>query len=320
MRRYLIGISIVVAMASVAMPLHSQSLGIGAGSQGSQNYAVNGAIAKLLSDKANFDVRVQSYGGSGASLPLLDTGRLDLQAIVSPEVYSAVLGTVPFEGRPMKSLRVVASLGPSTYGFFVRKDSPYQTVADIKDKKITYGFTAQPTLKAQVDGILANGGLDITKMQPVMVPSVPRGVDDFIAGKADVAFFAFHGGKVQEADAAVGIRWLALSPDKNAEAAMQKHVPGSYVQTVAPGPKSLGIAKPTPMMAYDYLLVTSAGVSDDVIYKIAKTLGDNASEVSKLHPTLSDFDRASMAPKLGELAYHPGALRYYREAGLLPPK
>ena len=296
------------------------SLGIGAGSQGSQNYAVNGVLAKFLSDKGGFDTRVQAYGGTGSSLPLIDAGRLDIQAIVSPEAYAAVQGEEPFVGRPLKNVRIIASLGPSEYGFFVRKDSPYQTVVDVKGKRISYGFTAQPTLKAQADAVLANSGLSIDDMEPVMVPSVPRGADDFIAGKIDVAFFAFRGGKVREADAAVGIRWLALKTGPAAEKAMQKFVPGSYVNTVDPAPDTVGLTKPTPLMAFDYMLVAGAHVPDDVVYRITKILAENAAEVAKLHPTLGAMTRAKLAPALEGLQYHPGALRYYKEVGLAPVK
>jgi hypothetical protein len=58
---------------------NAQSLGIGAGRQGAQNYAVNAGLAKFLSDAIDLDVRVQAYGGSGQSMPMIDSGRLDIQ-------------------------------------------------------------------------------------------------------------------------------------------------------------------------------------------------------------------------------------------------
>ncbi|BBI63531.1 hypothetical protein HSBAA_48370 [Vreelandella sulfidaeris] len=75
----------------------------------------------------------------------------------------------------------------------VREDSDHYKVSDIEGKSITYGYTAQPTLRFQVDGILAAGGLYIEDMETHMVPSVPNGVDDLIAGNVDVAFFSLAG-------------------------------------------------------------------------------------------------------------------------------
>ncbi|MGQ9368318.1 TAXI family TRAP transporter solute-binding subunit [Azospirillum sp. ST 5-10] len=293
----------------------AQSVGIGAGTQGSQNYAVNAGLAKFLSDELGLDVRVQSYGGSGQSMPLINAGRLDLQLVPSPDFSAAVLGQEPFEGRALKNLRAVASLSSSAYGLMVRKASPYKTVSDIKGLTVTYGYTAQPTLRFQVDGLLAAGGLTIEDMQPVNVPSVPNGVDDFIAGNADVAFFALQGGKTREADAAVGIRWLAVPNTPEADAAMKKFVPTSYVEVVQPG-AAPGIEGPTPMMGYDYVLTAGAHVPDDLVKRVVTLLHDHPEKVRGIVKTFADFTPERMAPRFEGLTYHPGAVDYYRSIGL----
>ena len=298
----------------------AQALGMGAGAQGSQNYAVNGVLTNFFADRLALDMRLQSFGGSGATMPLIHGGRLDLQAIVSPDVIAGALAQEPFEGvAPMSNLQVIAALGPSYYGFMVRRDSPMQTISDVAGMRMTYGFTGQPTLRLQVDGILANGGLEPGDIRPVMVPSVPAGVDELIAGQADVAFFALAGGKTREADAAVGIRWLNLYDTSAAEAAMQEWVPGSYVAEVAPQDGILGIAEPTPMMAYDYWLVAGAHVDDELAYNLARLIAEEADAVAGLHPTLSGFNRDLMVPSnTFGVNFHPGAERFFREAGMMP--
>ncbi|MGR3379338.1 TAXI family TRAP transporter solute-binding subunit [Salipiger abyssi] len=295
----------------------AQSLGIGAGRQGSQNYASNAGLASFLTEEAGMDLRVQSYGGSGQSMPLIDAGRLDLQLVPSPEFEEAAGGKGAFKGRQLSQLRVLASLSPSVVGFMVRADSPYTKVSDIAGKTITYGYSAQPNLVTQVNGILAAAGLSIDEMEPVMVPSVPNGVDEFIAGAADVAFFALQGGKTREADAAVGIRWLALDDTPEAEAAMQGVLPTGYIKTVEPGPTAVGVAEPTPMMGYDYVLVAGAHVSDEVVAKILGALHDDPDGVRAIRSTFSEFAIDTMAPDFGGLPYHPGAIAYYKSVGLM---
>lgn len=306
----------IAATLAFASPVSAQSLGIGAGKQGSQNYAVNAAMAKFLSDELGMDVRVQSYGGSGQSMPLIDAGRLDLQLVPSPDFSSAVLGQEPFEGRPLKKLRAVASLSSTAYGFMVRKGSPFKNVSDIKGKTITYGYAAQPTLRFQVDAILAAGGLSIADMKTTNVPSVPNGVDDFIAGNADVAFFALQGGKTREADAAVGIRWLAVPNTPEADKAMKQFVPTSYVKVVQPG-AAPGVEVPTPMMGYDYVLTAGEHVPDDVIGKILALLHDNPDKVRAAVKGFEDFTPQEMAPQFEGMSYHPGAVAYYKSNGLM---
>ena len=308
-------VAAAMAVIGLAGGADAQALGIGAGAQGSQNYALNAGLVNLLSEKAGLDIRLQSFGGTGASIPLIQAGRLDMQAIVGPSVYSGYLGQDPFPTE-MTNLRVIGSLGPSNYGFFVPADSEYRTVADVEGLRISYGFTSQPSLTDQVDGILANSGLTIDDMEPVLVPSVPNGADDLIAGNNDVVFFALSGGKVREADAAIGIRWLQMNDDETSVAAMQEHVPGSYVQTIEPDDGLVGLDGPTKLMAYDYLMVVGAHLDDDTVYEITKAIAENQEDMRAIGRSVSRFDAAEMGPALPQLQYHPGAERYLREAGL----
>ncbi|MGQ7245665.1 TAXI family TRAP transporter solute-binding subunit [Salinicola sp. V024] len=317
MKMLKIGFAVLCAGFLVSNVAIAQSLGIGAGRQGSQNYAVNAGLAKFLSEKTDLDVRVQAYGGSGQSMPMIDAGRLDIQLAPSPDVLAAVQGIEPFDGRALKNLRVIASLDSSAYGFMVRKDSAYETVSDLKGHSLTYGFTAQPTLRLQVDGILAAGGLSIDDVQSYMVPSVPNGVDDFISGNVDAAFFSLEGGKTREADATVGIRWLAFDDTPEAEAAMQKFVPTAYIKTIEPEKDKVGIDKPTPMMGYDYALVAGKSVPDDVVRRIVKAMHDNPDKVRNIYKTFSQFTPENMVPTFPGLTVHEGAANYYAESGLM---
>lgn len=316
MRTYLLTTAFAVASLGMISASSAQSIGLGAGTQGSQNYAVNAAFAQFLVDELGLDVRVQAYGGSGQSMPLIDTGRLDLQLVPSPDFAAAVLGEPPFDRRPLQNIRSAASLSSSAYGFMVRRDSEFQSVEDIAGNRITYGYTAQPTLRAQVDAILAAGGLTIDDMQSVNVPSVPNGVDDLIAGNADIAFFAIQGGKTREADAAVGIRWLALENTPEAEAAMREFVPTAYIKVIEPG-TTPGVDEPTPMMAYDYVLTAGTHVDDELVTRIIELIHDNPDKLRAISNTLAEFAVEDMAPQFEGLEYHPAAAAFYQQNGLL---
>lgn len=315
MRTYFLTTAFAVASLGTVSVSSAQSIGLGAGTQGSQNYAVNAAFAQFLVDELGLDVRVQAYGGSGQSMPLIDTGRLDLQLVPSPDFAAAVLGEPPFDRRPLQNIRSVASLSSSAYGFMVRRDSQFRNVEDIAGHTITYGYAAQPTLRAQVDAILAAGGLSIDDMQTVNVPSVPNGVDDFISGNADVAFFATQGGKTREADASVGIRWLALEATPEAEAAMKEFVPTAYIKVIEPG-ATPGIDEPTPMMAYDYVLTAGTHVDDELITSIVQLIHDSPEKIRAINNTLVGFAVEDMAPQFDGLEYHPAATAFYQQNGL----
>ena len=63
-------------------------------------------------------------------------------------------------------------------------------------------------------------------------------------------------------------------------------------------------------------LVTSANVSEDVVYAITKEVFENFEEFSSLHPAYAVLTPQNMLEGLSA-PLHPGAVRYYEEAGML---
>jgi len=148
------------------------------------------------------------------------------------------------------------------------------------------------------------------------VPNVVRDADDFAAGNADAGFFAIGAGKVSEVDKTTGgIRFLPVSDDPKAFEAMRTFVPYAYVSKVQPAPQYAGVVGPTDLMAYDYLLLASAHVKDDVVYRITKILHDNKAALVASFKPFAGFQPNEMYKPM-PAPYHPGALKFYREAGL----
>jgi TRAP transporter TAXI family solute receptor len=322
MKTVLAALALILGVASGA----SAQLGvdkpitIGAGQAGSQNYAANTAIGKLLAEKG-INTRVQSYGGAGNYLALINVGDLDFAAITSPEVVEAMNGTGHYAGKKQEKIRIAARLSPTLAGLFVKKDSPIKRVRDLKGKRVPWGWPSQPTLIFQFQSMLANDGLTADDVQKVMVPSVVRGVDEYVQGKTDVVMFALSGGRLVEADSQLGgVRFLPMADTPEAVQAMQKFTPGSYVMRIDPRPGQIGIAEPTNIMAYHYLLVVGMHVPDALIVRVLTIITENE-KVLNATPTVLRMAKAEEYGRpVANLAYHPAAIRYYTETGRWPYK
>ena len=74
---------------------------------------------------------------------------------------------------------------------------------------------------------------------------------------------------------------------------------------------------PNPTQTYGVLatLVTSAKVPDDVVYKVIDTMANNKAELAVVAPALREFALENMY-KSYDFAYHPGALKYFRNKNL----
>ncbi|HYG54757.1 MAG TPA: TAXI family TRAP transporter solute-binding subunit [Burkholderiales bacterium] len=65
-------------------------------------------------------------------------------------------------------------------------------------------------------------------------------------------------------------------------------------------------------------LLAGSHVSDEVVYKYVKAIAENEKRVQDIGGSLkSSFTTAKMATNPANLPYHPGALRYYKEKGLV---
>ena len=62
--------------------------------------------------------------------------------------------------------------------------------------------------------------------------------------------------------------------------------------------------------------VTSSKVPDEVVYAITKEVFENLESFKKLHPAYEVLTKKEMLQGLSA-PLHPGAVKYYREAGLM---
>ncbi|MGQ0662856.1 MAG: TAXI family TRAP transporter solute-binding subunit [Pseudomonadota bacterium] len=312
-----IALALVPALSGAAA---AQSVGVGTMSQGTLGYSAGAAIAKLLTEVARLEARVQPHGGTSAYLPLVNTGELDFGLANILETIEAVGGEGAFGGRKQSNLRAVSAIFPFSVGVFVKKDSNIKAIADLKGRSVGYGFTAQVTIRTILDAILINGGLQATDVKQVLVPTIVRGADEFAAGKADAAFFALGAGKVAEVDAGVGgIRYLPMVDTPAAVAAMKGVFSFAYLTEVEPAPALPGVLAKIKVMAYDYMFLTGAHVKDDVVYRAVKAVAENQVRLAATHASFRQFSPDAMAKDL-PVAYHPGAIRWYREINQWPPK
>ncbi len=306
----------VLCTALSAAMAQAQVLGFGSAPQGSIGYNMSSAIARVMSESAQIQSRVQPYSGSSAVLPLVNSGELDLAVCNVLEIQEAANGEGPYNGRKQPNLRVLGVIFPLYSSMFVRKDSPIRTLAGLKGKRIPYGYSSQVTLQTIIDAIIATGGLTGKDIVPVLVPNVIRGADDFIDGKIDAGFFALGAAKVSEVDKSVGgIRYLPLPDDPKSVAAMKKIMPYAYIKLVKPSPAFVGLDGPTKLMAYDYLVAVGAHVKDDAVYRIAKAMYENKPKLAESLKAFNGWDPATIHKNM-PAPYHPGSEKFFKEKGI----
>ena len=312
--RTLAAIAAVAGAWLAGAPATAQTYGLATMQPGTLAHTTGTAIAKVLKDKGGLNTLVQTTAGETVLIPMVASGEIDLGIANLAEVQAQVEGSGP---NRQADLRLIGVIHPLWASFFVRKDTTMKTSPDLKGKRLGLGYSAMRTVDMLVQAQLALGGLTAKDVTPVMVPNVMRGADDFISGAVDALYFAFGAPKVREADASVGgIRALDASASPEQLAASRKLFPYGYLTPTRPAPIFVGVTEPIGVYTIDYMLFTNAKAKDEAVYKIIDTMAKNKPDLVSVAPHLATFNPAVLYKKF-DMPYHPGAEKYYREAGLL---
>jgi TRAP transporter TAXI family solute receptor len=317
MRKLLAVGSLALALSfALAVSASGQPVGLGTSPQGTLTYAVGAAVAKTLTEAGQMQTRVQPSSGTGAMIPLVDSGEIDIGFANTLELYDAFHGVGTFDKRPNPNLRAVAVLFPIKVGLFVRADSPIKSIKDMKGHTVAYGFTSQEIIKKTVDAMLATEGLSIKDLKPVMVPNLVRGVDEFIGGRADITTFALGSAKVSEADAAVGgIRYISLPNTPEALKQLKSEFRTAYIAKAEPSPRYAGVKEPINIMQYDYTVFANSKFPTDRVKKITEIIANHKDALGESHPLFKSMQVDRMYTGI-EVPYHDGAKAYYAEKGI----
>ncbi len=308
-----LGATLTLGLVSTAS---AQAVGIATSNPGSLFHNIGTAVANAA-NKAGLNTTIQPATSPNQFIPLLNSGGIEFGVANLQEVNYALTGEAWWEGNKNPNLRIVGMLMPLKEAIFVRKDSDIMTLADLKGKPMTDGFTAQNTILPQLEAFYSTAGMSRADMTPVNVPSVVGGADAFIAGDAVGFIFAHGAGKVREADAAVGgLRALGVADDSDAAlAAAKKHWPTAFFTVMKAG-SSPGVLEDTTYIAFPQVVFTHAGVSDEVVYQMAKAMHEGKAAMVETFKPFGAFNPADMKGDPGVVDFHPGALKFFAEAGL----
>lgn len=299
----------VAGLALAATAATAQTYGFATLPPGTLNHTTASAVSKVLKEKAGMNMLVQPSAGDQVIVPMVGRGEVEVGITNIMEAQDGYDGA-------QKDLRLITAVHALRTPFFVRKDSGMFKIADLKGKRVAMGYSAMRNIDKAARAMLATAGLTEADIKPVLVPNVVRSADEFMAGNADMFYFAFGGPKVREADATVGgIRVLEMDDGKMDAA--RKIMPWGYATQVGPGPIFIGVEKPMKVYSFDNMLITSAKTPDAIVAKILETMEKHKDDLVAVQPVLREFTPAFGYKKYG-VPYHPAAVKFFKARNLEP--
>ncbi len=324
---------IMLLLAAVAAaPAGAQEISyfrIGTGGIGGTYYPVGGVIAQAISsppgsrpcDKGGscgvpgLLAVVLSAHGSVANIDAIGAGKLESGFAQSDIAYWAHSGTGTYlkKGR-VENLRVIASLYPESIQLVARKGLGLRSVLDLRGRRVSLDEPGSGTL---VDArlILAAFGMSEKDVKASYVKPSPA-IDLMRDGELD-AFFIVAGYPTKAVTDLVSEAGAELVPIEGPEidALVRKY--GFFSPSVIPGQTYQGIGE-TRTLSVGAQWLVAAEVDEELVYGITRALWNDATR--KL---LEGGHAAGAAITLDTaldgiaIPLHPGAERFYREAGML---
>jgi len=310
------------ALTLTAAPVAAQDqtfIAIGTGGVTGVYYPTGGAICRLVNrDRAEHGIRcgVESTGGSIFNINAIRGGELEFGVAQSDWQYHAHNGTSRFEEQgAFEGLRAVFSVHPEPFTVVARADAGISTFEDLKGKRVNVGNPGSGQ-RGTMEVLMAEMGWTMDDFALASELQAAEQSQALCDNNIDAMIYTVGhpSGSIQEATTACDSVLVEVNND--ATAALVEGNPFYRVATI-PGGMYRGTDEDTTTFGVGATFVTSADVPEEVVYVVVKAVFDNIDQFKGLHPAFANLDAAEMASDGLSAPLHPGAERYFREAGLI---
>ncbi|MEO1527667.1 MAG: TAXI family TRAP transporter solute-binding subunit [Planctomycetota bacterium] len=316
-RSCFVGLAIVLLSAIVGCKSESKSqfMSMGTAPVGGAFPVVGGAISEVLNNhKDAIDWKVQAKGtkGSQENIRRLQQDELELALSNAAISYFAARGEGTWTQK--YDIRAIATMAPNVALFIARADSGIQSIADLKGKRVITG-PAGAGFQMFIEPILVEHGVqwdEITSLNATQAGAV----DQLSDGSADAAFLggAVPTGSITQAASTFDVQYIPFD-EAVRQTLIEKYA--FFHPATIPSGTYKGLDNDFQGLNVGSMhVITSASQSEDLIYQVTKTIWEYRDEIASKHPAGKALNEKNITRDTG-IEYHPGAVRFYQEIGLM---
>lgn len=261
----------------------------------------------------------QSRSASTENAQRLEAGEIEFGFMASNWVGRAKNGETPF-ARPI-DLAMAAPMNTGPLFFIVRAESPIRSFSDLRGRRIAVGLRTSGMVQ-HAHGLFGALGMSFSDFSPVYL-DFAAGAAALAAGEVDAQFQCpIPNAVMTELAGRIALRVLPYEDDELEK--VTAAVP-YYRRTMTRRGEIRGLEADLPQVAVLNVLVTHARVPASTVSEVVAAIAASCVELARLNPLFSGLHElfrplrthGRAALEFGGVSLHPGALRAYREAGLL---
>lgn len=282
-------------------------------------YPAGGAICRLVNrSRKDTGIRcaVESTGGSINNLEAIDKGELELGVVQSDLLYDAYNGVEVFaDVGANKKLRGLFALHAEPFTVLVRKDAKINSFDDLKHKKVYLGAPGSG-MRATMEQVMHEKGWTEKTFSSVVDLKMNDQAQALCSGKIDAMIYAggHPNGAIQQVTSMCPTKLIDVE-GSIIDKMIEQHP--YYTHAVIPGGMYIGNPKDVHTFGVKAVLVASADLDEDTVYQVVKSVFDNLDNFKTLHPVFATLNAKQMVLTGNNAPIHPGALKYYKEKGLI---
>lgn len=313
-------LSLLVCSLTLLMPLtflsaetNSKNIVLGTSTKGGGFQLFGQTLAEVVNNTTTgLQIEAIATKGSKENLSLLEAGKIDIGLVEGNAARQALQGI----GRPIANLKTLYVMYPNPGMFVVRTDSPYHNIDDLKGKTLAMGTKASGLriLGTDIlDGLGMQAGRDYIQ---VLLDKAGHGPPMILNKQVDAFWGAGIGwpGFVKVANAPGGARFIAPNASQQKQI-LAKH-PHLRPMSV-PANTYTGQTETVDSLGLWSIILIRPGMDEAAVYNLTRAIHQSeAALTAQLSQGRYTTAKNTLA-QIEQNALHPGALRYFRESGLI---
>jgi len=312
-RLVIVCVAVLFVIGAVASVQAADHLVIATGGTAGTYYPFAGAMSNIWNSKIkDMNVTAQTTGGSVENVRLINKKDVELALAQSDTLDQAWNGKEAFK-EPFKGMSAIATMFPEIVQIVVRADSPIKTFPDLKGKKVGVGAPGSGTEASYRQTLEAYGMKreDVNSQYLSFAESAEAFKDKHIDG-----FYVIAGipvSAIMDVSMQNEVRILPLSADISAKL-VQKYPFLAAVKI--PANTYRGQTEDVPTVAVNSVLIAGNQLKPEVVYNLTKALFENQPQLAAAHAKGKELNLQRAVTGVS-IPFHPGAVKYYQEKGLM---